>query len=246
MMTIKTDGIVLRYANYGESNRMLSLLTPEMGLIPVSARGCRNAKSKNLPATELFSTGEYMLHERDGRYSMGSFHLQQNFYAIREDYGKLAHGVYWLNLAEAAAQPGEDAHRLFRMMLLSLAVLCYGEIPHRSLTAVFLMQFAILQGYAPRLDGCVRCGIDTAARFFFDTDAGGICCADCAAYGSDALSGDELAWLREAQAKGAFVLAGQRPQPLAERPETAEGAFRCMKSHVEHRIEKRIISGRFL
>jgi len=246
MKTIKTDGIVLRYANYGENNRMLTLLTPEMGLLPVSARGCRSAKSKNLPAGELFSAGEYMLHVRDDRHSVASFHLQQNFYAIREDFDKLAHGVYWLNLAEAAAQPGEEARRLFRMLLLSLAVLCYGDIPYRSLTAIFLMQFAMLQGFAPRLDGCARCGVVMAERMFYDVDAGGVCCADCAWHGADAVSEGELAWLREAQAKGAFVLAGQREQPQAGDSGTAEGPFRWLRGHVEHRVERRIVSSRFL
>lgn len=44
------------------------------------------------------------------------------------------------------------------MMLLSLAVLAYGETPPRALTAVFLAQLSLLEGFAPRLDVCLRCG----------------------------------------------------------------------------------------
>lgn len=244
--TVKTDAIVLRYANYGEADRMLTLLSPTMGLVSASAKRCRKATCKTLAATELFTAGEYVFYEKGERYTLSSFQLQESYYPIREDYEKLAHGVYWLNLCEAAAQPNEDSHRLFKMLLLSLAVLAYADLPPRALTAVFLAQFAMLQGFSPRLDCCTRCGRPLAGQALrFDERAGGVCCAACT-HGGKPLPAEVLLWMQEVQQKGAFVLAGKRDLPAGSEPAVYEAALDAFRTHVEHRIDKPIQSGKFL
>ena len=245
MSSVKTDAIVLRYANYGENDRMLTLLSPTMGLLSVSAKGCRKVTSKSLVASELFTAGEYLLYQKGERYTLSSFQLQESFYPIRNDLDKLAHGVYWLNLCEAAAQPNEDCSRLFKMLLLSLAVLAYGDVPIRALTAIFLAQFSMLQGFSPRLDRCIRCGKPLEGRMRFDEELGGVCCSTCTHKGQP-ISLETLQWMREAQEKGAFVLAGRRELPDASSPAVAEEAFSHFRAHVEHRLDKHISSGKML
>jgi len=245
MSNVKTDGVVLRYANYGESDRMLTLLTPAMGLLSVSARGCRKATSRTLAATELFTAGEYLIYQKGDRFTLSSFQLHESYYPIRMDIDKLAHGAYWLGLCEAAAQPSEDSGRLFKMLLLSLAVLAYDDLPLRPLTAVFLAQFSTLQGFAPMLDSCMHCGSTLAPPMRFDVANGSACCAACGEQGMPLTEAD-LAWLREAQAKGAFVLAGRRALPQAENSGAAEMPLKILRAHVEHRLEKHITSSKFL
>ena len=235
---------MLRHVNFGENDRILTILSPTLGLVTVSARGCRKATSRMLSASELFTAGEYLLYEKEGRFTLSSFSLQENFYPLRNDFTRLSHGVYWLALCEATAQPGEDCVRLFKMLLLSLAVLTYGELPERPLTAVFLMQFSALAGFEPCLDVCARCGKPLEAPMRYDAEHGGDCCAKCAPAGY-ALAPQVLSWLREAQQKGAFVLAGKRALPEGDE-ETAERAFRLMRAHVERRVEKVIAAAKFL
>ena len=244
MGIVRTDGIVLRHVNFGENDRILTILSPTLGLVTVSARGCRKATSRMLSASELFTAGEYLLYEKEGRFTLSSFSLQENFYPLRNDFTRLSHGAYWLALCEATVQPGEDCARLFKMLLLSLAVLTYGELPERPLTAVFLMQFSALAGFEPCLDVCARCGKPLEAPMRYDAEHGGACCAKCAPAGY-ALAPQVLSWLREAQQKGAFVLAGKRALPEGDE-ETAERAFRLMRAHVERRVEKVIAAAKFL
>lgn len=245
MSSVKTEAIVLRHAAYGEGNRMLTLLTPAMGLVSVSVRGCRKVNSKMLSATELFTVGEYVLHERAGRYTVTSFQLSENYYPIRMDVDRLAHGVYWLNLCEAAAQPDEESGRLFKMLLLSLAVLAYGDLPPRALTAVFLIQFSLLQGFSPNLDACTRCGKPLSASLRYSAMLGGACCSACAGSDGQPLSQAAYAWLCEAQQKGAFVLAGRRALPAGD-AQVWEEALAHMRAHVESRMEKRLLSAEML
>lgn len=66
---LRTQAIVLRRTNYGESDRILNLLTPE-GKIAVLARGVRKAKSRLAGGIELFSLADVVVHQ--GRSSLGT------------------------------------------------------------------------------------------------------------------------------------------------------------------------------
>lgn len=66
---LRTQAIVLRRTNYGESDRILNLLTPE-GKLAVLARGARKEKSRLAGGIELFSVAEIMVHQ--GRGSLGT------------------------------------------------------------------------------------------------------------------------------------------------------------------------------
>ena len=57
MAAFNAFGIVLRYADYGESSRMLTILTPELGKIDAAVHGCRKIGAKLAPCVQIFSYG---------------------------------------------------------------------------------------------------------------------------------------------------------------------------------------------
>ena len=66
---LRTHAIVLRRTNYGESDRILNLLTPE-GKISVLAKGVRKEKSKLAGSIELFSVGDVVIHQGRGNLAI--------------------------------------------------------------------------------------------------------------------------------------------------------------------------------
>lgn len=64
---LRTKAIVLRRTNYGESDRILNLLTPE-GKVSALARGVRKEKSRLAGGVELFSVADIVVHR--GRSSL--------------------------------------------------------------------------------------------------------------------------------------------------------------------------------
>ena len=84
-MRIVTGALVIRHADYGDSNRMVTLITPKYGKIEAVARGCRRLKSPIVNAAELFTSGEYTLFERNGRYSIEQCQISESFFALRQD-----------------------------------------------------------------------------------------------------------------------------------------------------------------
>lgn len=58
---LRVPGYVLRRTNYGETDRILSLITPE-GKFSALARGARKEKSKLAGSIELFTRSDFNLH----------------------------------------------------------------------------------------------------------------------------------------------------------------------------------------
>lgn len=60
-MQIATTGLVLRQVKVGEADRILTILTPDLGIISASARGSLRMKSPLFSATGLFCYSEFSL-----------------------------------------------------------------------------------------------------------------------------------------------------------------------------------------
>ena len=179
LMRIITGGIVLRHADYGDYDRMVTLLTPRYGRLDAVARGCRRMKSPIVNSTELFTSGEYTLFEKNGRYSIEQCQITDSFFELRSDYDRLVHGVYWLKLLEALIPQDVPADEVFHMTLRALAHLNYSKLDAAMLTLAFEMHLMASEGYPPHVDSCVVCGrpLDDAANF--DALRGGAVCPAC-------------------------------------------------------------------
>jgi len=59
---LRTQAIILRRTNYGESDRILTLIAPE-GKFSVLARGARKEKSRLAGGIELFSVSDVTIHQ---------------------------------------------------------------------------------------------------------------------------------------------------------------------------------------
>jgi DNA repair protein RecO (recombination protein O) len=227
--------IVLRSVNYRDNDRMLTLLSPQLGRVEVLSRGCRRPKSPLLCASDLFCTGEYVLFTQGDRSLLTGCTLKDSFYPLRLDLPRLSCGVYMLNLCEAAAQPGEESPELFLLLLKSLHRLSYGPEARRGLVSGFLLHYATLLGYKPRLNHCVHCGksLMDEAPLHFDCEAGGLVCNNCATKSSLPITGRQVNWLRTVIKEGAEA-SGQFPGD--------DAPFESLRCFVETRLEKPIKS----
>ena len=178
-MRIITSGLVIRHADYGDYDRMVTLLTPRYGRLDAVARGCRRLKSPIVNAAELFTSGEYTLFEKNGRYSIEQCQITDSFFELRTDYDRLVHGVYWLRLLEALIQSDVPADDVFIMTLRALAHLNYSKMDPALLTMAFEMHLMAMEGYPPRVDSCVICQQPLEGQANFDPLRGGAVCVHC-------------------------------------------------------------------
>ncbi len=233
------QAVVLRYANYREHDRMLTLLSPEGGRVDALARGCRRPKSPLLPASEMFSQGEFVLFRSADRYTLTSCALTDTFYPLRLEPYRLTCATYASQLCCASAQPGQPARELYALLLQALYRLAYLSDADPLLTVdEILLRFAAAGVYRPRLNHCVRCRrrLDPEAPALLDIEGGGLVCADCAPGGAYRLTAAQTGWMRD-------VLSS--PDWLA-RPTDARALFTPLRRYVESRMEAPVKAGRLL
>ena len=240
MIQTENTAIVLRFVNYRDNDRMVTLLSPSRGRIDALIRGCRKASSHNLNAGELFALGDYMLHESGGRATVTSVKLIETFYPLRDNYDRLTCGVYLLNLAEAAAEPEQEQRELFMLLVHTLSRLTFSDQEWKPLLAGFLLHFSACQGFRPRLNHCVFCGkpIPEEGPVWFDAQEGGVCCRDCKKEKSQVpLAPEQLRWMRGALKSGS---ASWVNTPSSYAP------FPLLRNYVEQRMGRRIKSASML
>lgn len=80
MQQYKTEAIVLRRTNYGEADRILTLLTPDHGMVGAIAKGVRKPKSKLAGGLELFAVCDVTLGQGRGQLSIITSARIRQFY----------------------------------------------------------------------------------------------------------------------------------------------------------------------
>lgn len=246
MAQITTNAIVVRRADYRENDRMITLFSPTMGRIDALCRGCRRQKSPLMAASELFCAGEYVIYQTADRATVVSCQVEDTYYGLRSDYDRLAHGVYALELCAAAIQPAQENERLFMLLLRTLAYLCYGDVPPRRVTAVFLMGMTSLLGFRPQVGRCARCGTpvlqnrtgDDLLIGAFSPEQGGVLCPGCSAGERCRLRERDVVYLQDIMKRGL--------QSLEDEAQCPDDLFEAIRLLAEGRLDTPIRSGKML
>ncbi len=230
MPSITTPGIVLRYANYRDHDRMLTILSPRYGRLDVLSRGCRRPKSALMPSSELFVHGEFVCYVHNDRATLTSCELTDTFYPLRLEPYRLTCASYMAALCAAAAQPGEESPDLYALLLKGLYYLSYEtEADALETTTAFLLLFADAMGYRPRLSRCAHCRtpLELSGGAPFDVSAGGLCCPNCASRATFRMAVEDIKWMSET------IRNGLKPQK-----NTGAGTlFDVLRRYVEMRLE---------
>lgn len=117
---LRAKAIVLRRTNYGESDRILNLLTPE-GKVSALARGVRKEKSKLAGAVEPFSVADVVIHQGHTELGILTSAKMLKFYnQILTDLNRLElAGIFLKKINLAAEQVSSPEH--FSLLQQSLA-----------------------------------------------------------------------------------------------------------------------------
>lgn len=164
--------IVLRTSNFSEADRYCTLLSPELGLIEVRAKGARRNRSKLLLATEFLAMCDFELFYYKGRYSMNSADLVYTFPKIREDVERLTCASHLSDLLRDLLIPEEASPVLYELIARALAALEANEPHLLSLVHACELRLMRLGGYGLDLSTCASCHKalekDTGAHFSFE------------------------------------------------------------------------------
>ncbi len=178
---IKTvKGLVLRSVKYGESDKLITILTPE-GKLFFKARGIRSITSKNAAGCAAFVYSEFILEQRGDKCFLRKAVPLYSTVKVGADLNVLALASYFAELAEDTARDAETGEMVLRLLMNALYLLSKEDRPIDWIKAVFEMRLLAANGLMPRLDACCACEKDAMEfdSMFFRLTQGDLVCPDC-------------------------------------------------------------------
>ena len=176
-MPIATMGLILRQIKVGEADRILTILTPDLGVISASAKGSMRLKNKLFSATGLFCYSEFSLTSGRSHYFIDTAQIKNVFHGISATVEGMGLASYMAEIAAELSPAPPESEAQLRLLLNCLYALSKLDLPESQVKAVFELRAACLSGYTPDLTGCHVCGSQTPERF--DLSAGMLECRNC-------------------------------------------------------------------
>ena len=176
---IKTKGVVIREVNYGEADKMLTILTPDMGKISCVAKGARKPKSRFLGISGLFTFSDFILFKGSlDTYTINSGEIIESFYNLRCDLDKLTCAMDITKILREMVQEGENATKVLRLYLNTLFVLSTTSKDMEFIKIVFLIKLLAISGFAVYMGECKKCR-QTADLLYYDYKENVFLCNEC-------------------------------------------------------------------
>ena len=183
-MTFSTDAIVLKITKTGESDRLLTLLTRDRGILKAFAKAADRPKNQLHMSTNLFCYGRFTFYEGVKSTKVEECDLNETFFGLQQDITKLALAQYFNELMIESAPVETDANEYLRLLLNSLYFLANDKKNIHILKSLFELRLASLIGYMPSLIACSECGEFETDPMYFNEMTGELFCCNCKGAGT--------------------------------------------------------------
>src|SRR5260370_2783170 len=199
-----TPAIVLRARDYADSDRIVTLLTRNMGKLSGIAKGAKASRYRFERKLEPFS--HVVLHYRRRPHGQLVFITRAEAadltqHVLDDDLAKIALGSYMLELTDALTTEESEAAEAYRVLSEGLGTVARG-VADSALRQAFEMRLLGWAGFGLEFGRCRLCSTisgDNGAAVYFVISRGGVVCARC----------------RPSVAEGAIKLAGRSAAILA-------------------------------
>lgn len=176
-MIKKVEGIVVSEVDYKESSKIINVLTKELGIIGLIARGTKQVKSKLSGVTSKLTYGYFHVnYKENGLSTLIEVDIIDNFKNIRKDISKMSYSLYLLELADKVYRHDFN-NEIYDMLIASLKKIDEG-FDYKVIAMIFELKMLDYLGIRPVIDECVNCGnkldIVTISSY-----RGGYLCKNC-------------------------------------------------------------------
>lgn len=176
-MITKIEGIIINETPYGETSKIINILTKEKGIIGVMCKGAKSMKSSLRALTMPLTYGYFYIYYKEDKMStLKDVDLINSFNNIKQDIMLIAYANYLTELTQQIAKMefDEEMYELFITALLKID----SNIDPLIITNIVELQYLKYLGIELNLDCCVNCG-NTKNIITLDGDSGGFICNNC-------------------------------------------------------------------
>ncbi len=215
-----TDAIVLSRFDYGEADRILTLITPGAGKIKAIAKGIRRQKSRIGGSLEPFAELRVALAQGRTFEVVTQVDVVHPWLNLRDDLVSFGTASYLAELANGTLEEHHAAESVYVMLKRAYEILDAGMASGR-VARWFEMHLADELGVRPEVDRCVECGrlLEADERYRWMPPLGGVLCERCPGppFERAGLSLEALKLLKAYQRQDVEALAALRVRPAVER-----------------------------
>lgn len=176
----RVEAVVLRHADYGEADRMLTLYTRQHGKMRTLAKGARKIASRKAGHIEPFTYVRLQLAKARDMPIVTQADTVEAYQPLREDLILTSQASYVLELLDRFTYEDEmESSAVFRLLTETLSRLASKTDPW---LAIRYYEVRLLDhlGFRPQLFECANCGREIKAEDqFFSFGAGGVICPRC-------------------------------------------------------------------
>ncbi len=178
-MSFNTDAIVLKITKTGESDRLITFLTRDRGVLKAFAKAADRPKNKLHMSTNMFCYGNFTFYEGTSAIRVTEADLTETFFGLQSDISKLSLAQYFNELMTECAPVETEANDYLRLLLNSLYFLANNKKNEAVLKSVFELRLSSFIGYMPSLIACKECGEFETEEMYFNTFNGELYCNVC-------------------------------------------------------------------
>ena len=178
MKSCKTKGIVIKRINFGEADRILTILTERLGKIKAIAKGVRKTKSRLAGHLEPFMIIDLQLHEGKTFYIVTGATIVKDFPKIHDNLEKVSKCFYVGELVDKFLEENHKDREIFELFFAVLK--CIEESDGNFWLRVFELKLIEASGFHPELYNCIHCQKKLEQENnFWDNIEGGVICLEC-------------------------------------------------------------------
>ncbi len=243
--SVRTEGVVLRRRDYGESDRILVLFTRKLGRISGIAKGARKPSSKISGHLELFSRVSFLVSRGRNLQLITQAETIESYEQLRKDLSGIGLGSYLVELVDAVTTEEGSNIKLYDLLVLALESLDNGQQPE-IIKHFFELQLLDLSGFRPEFFICVECGEPIIEQDqYLSGELGGVVCPNC-------IRGVEKANFRQVPVRILKYLRHFQRSTLQElmslklAPDLQEDLEDAIQYYLNHTLEGRLNSPDFI
>ncbi len=242
--SFRVEAIVLRHADWGEADRLLTLYTREHGKARAIAKGARRIRSRKAGHLEPFTRVTLQLAQGRDLLIVTQADTLEAYLPIGADLVKTGYASYIVELLDRFIYEDEIENQPIFVLLTEALDRIAAEADPWLALRYFEVRLLDYLGYRPHLFHCASCGKEIRPENqYFSAAAGGVLCPSCGKDRPDAwpISMDALRHLRHFQ-RSSYAEA-RRAHPGSEVRNELES---LMQKYLTYVLERGLNSPKFI
>ena len=169
---IQTEAIVLKSFDFGDADRIFTILTTNNGIIRVVAKGIRKPKSRMGGHLDILSKVNAYISIGENLSNLSQVEMIENYTEIKNDLSLISIGFYFLELTEKFSVENNPDNELYSLLSYTLDQIFQKK--NVLLMRWFEINLLSLSGFLPDLYNCQISGniLDEGDHLFSSVNGG--------------------------------------------------------------------------